>query len=217
MAVIAAVFDVDRTLLPNTTAERLFLRFLLRERALGVGAVEATLRFLALRGWRHPVRELRAHRPWLRGQAEQTMVELGERCFEEVIWPRLAARGIDRVRYHNEAGHHTVLLSGSLPYVLQPMARMLGVRHVICSEPAARNQRLTGRLAGLHPYGAAKALLIRRFAEHAKVDLARSYCYADHHSDEGVLRLFGHPVCINPNDRLRAIAQRLGWPVEEFR
>lgn len=217
MSVIAAVFDVDRTLLPDTTAERLFLRYLVRERVLGARAAAETLRFLALRGWRHPVREMRAHRPWLRGQSEPEMVELGARCFEEVIGPRLAARGIDRVRYHIQAGHQTVLLSGSLPYVLQPMARMLGVRHVICSEPASRNQRLTGRLVGLHPYGAAKALLIRRFAEDAKVDLGKSFCYADHHTDEVVLRLFGHPVCINPNDRLYNIALRLGWPVEEFR
>src|SRR5690606_9787725 len=217
MSVIAAVFDVDRTLLPDTTAERLFLRFLLRERVLGARAAAETLRFLAVSGWRHPVRDLRAHRPWLRGQQEATMVALGARCFEEMIGPRLAKRGIERVRDHIQEGHQTVLLSGSLPYVLQPMARMLGVRHVICSQPATRNARLTGRLAGLAPYGAAKALLMRRFAEAAQIDLNQSFCYADHHTDEVVLRLFGHPVCINPNDRLYSIAQRLGWPVEEFR
>lgn len=214
---IAAVFDVDRTLLPDTTAERLFLRYLLRERVLGVRALAETLGFLALRGWPHPIRELRRHRPYLQGQLVPSMTELGQRCFEEVIRPRLAARGIERVRHHADAGHQTVLLSGSLPFVLEPMASAMGVDHLICSQLDARNDRLIGRLVGPHPYGTAKALLIRRFAEASRIDLQDSYCYADHHSDEGVLRLFGHPVCINPNDRLRAIALRLGWPVEEFR
>lgn len=214
---IAAVFDVDRTLLPDTTAERIFLRYLIYQRVLGARAAFETLRFLMIRGWPHPIREVRAHRPYLRGQLVPTMVELGRQCFEEAIWPRLAKRGIERVRYHVEAGHRTILLSGSLPFVLQPMAAALGVNTVICSQLDQRANRLTGRLIGLHPYGMNKARLVRRFAEEAQINLRDSFCYADHHTDEVVLRLFGYPVCINPNDRLRAIAQRLGWPVEEFR
>lgn len=214
---IAAVFDVDRTLLPETTAERLFLRFLLRERVLGVRALVETVSFVALRGWPHPVREIRRNRPYLQGQRVASMTSLGARCFEEVIRPRLAARGVERVRAHTAAGHRTVLLSGSLPYVLAPMAAAIGADDLICSRLAERDERLIGRILGPHPYGAAKAALIRRLAAEKQINLDDSYCYADHDSDEGVLRLFGHPVCINPNDRLRAIAQRLGWPVEEFR
>lgn len=214
---IAAVFDVDRTLLPGTTAERLFLRYLIRERVLGARAAIETLRFAAVRGGADPVRAIREHRPYFRGQRAVGMKELGRRCFQEVIQPRLASRGIERVRDHIEAGHRTILLSGSVPFVLQPMAHELGVDDLICSRIDIADGRLTGRLVGLHPYGAAKAALIRRFAEKERVDLDASFCYADHHSDEGILRLFGHPVCINPTDRLRGIAQRLGWPVEEFR
>lgn len=214
---IAAVFDVDRTLLPGTTAERLFLRYLIRERVLGARAAIETLRFAVVRGEGDPVRAIRAHRPYFRGQRAAGMKELGRRCFEDVIRPRLAGSGIERVRYHLEAGHRTVLLSGSVPFVLQPMAVELGVDDLICSRLDEADGRLTGRLVGLHPYGAAKAALIRRFAEKERVELAASFCYADHHSDEGILGLFGHPVCINPTNRLRSIAQRLGWPVEEFR
>lgn len=214
---IAAVFDVDRTLLPETTAERLFIRYLIEQRVLGFRAAVETLRFSMLHGWPNPVREVRRHRPYLRGQLSLAMAELGEGCFEQAIRPRLAAAGIERVRQHRVQGHHTVLLSGSLPFVLQPLAEAVGADETICSRMAERNGRLLGRLVGPHPYGVAKAALIQRFAEANAVDLASSYCYADHDSDAGVLQLFGHPICINPNDRLRAIAGRLGWPVEEFR
>lgn len=213
---IAAVFDVDRTLLPETTAERLFVRYLLQERVLGVRAAVETLRFSLLHGWPNPVREVRRNRPYLRGQLSLAMTEMGARCFEQVIRPRLAASGIERLREHRELGHHTVLLSGSLPFVLQPLAEAVGADETICSRMEERNGRLLGRLVGPHPYGTAKVSLIQRFAHDNAVDLASSYCYADHDSDAGVLQLFGHPICINPNDRLRAIAGRLGWPVEEF-
>jgi len=214
---IAAVFDVDRTLLPDTTAERLFLGFLIKERVLGMRAVLETVRFTAVRGRNNPLMAIRRHRPYLRGARVEQISELGARCFEETIRPRLAGRGIERVQRHLRDGHQPVLLSGSLPQIIVPMAAALGVEHVICSRLEERGSRFTGRLVGPHPYGGGKALLIQRFASDLKIELQRSFCYADHHSDESVLSLFGHPVCINPNERLRLIAQRLGWPIEEFR
>lgn len=214
---IAAVFDVDRTLLPNTTAERLFLSYLIKERVVGVRSLLETLRFVAVKGRNSPIRATRRHRPYLRGTSVDVVSELGARCFEEKIRPRLSARGVERVQRHLRDGHHPVLLSGSIPQVIGPMAAALGVEHVICSNLESRGERFTGRLIGPHPYGGGKVLLIQRFAKEFKIELQRSFCYADHDSDEPVLSLFGHPVCINPNERLRLIAQRLGWPIEEFR
>ncbi len=214
---IAAVFDVDRTLLPDTTAERLFLSYLIKERVIGARALIETLRFVAVRGRNSPIRSVRRHRPYLRGTHVELVSELGARCFEEKIRPRLSSKGIERVQRHLQDGQEPVLLSGSIPQVIGPMAAALGVQHVICSNLESRGERFTGRLIGPHPYGGGKVLLIQRFANEFKIELQRSFCYADHHSDEPVLSLFGHPVCINPNERLRLIAQRLGWPIEEFR
>jgi putative phosphoserine phosphatase/1-acylglycerol-3-phosphate O-acyltransferase len=214
---IAAVFDVDRTLLPDTTAERLFLSYLVKERAVGARALFETLRFMAVKGRTNPVMATRRHRPYLRGARVELITDLGARCFEEKIRPRISRRGVERVQHHLRDGHQPVLLSGSIPQVIRPLADALGVEHVICSNLEARRDRFTGRLIGPHPYGGGKVLLIQRFANEFKIELQRSFCYADHHSDEPVLSLFGHPVCINPNERLRLIAQRLGWPIEEFR
>lgn len=214
---IAAVFDIDRTLLPDTTAERLFLTYLIRERVIGLRSILETLRFMAVKGRNNPLVATRRHRPYLRGARADLISELGAACFEEKIRPRLSRQGIDRVQRHVQDGHEAVLLSGGIPQVVRPLATALGVQHVICSNLETRGDRFTGRLVGPHPYGGGKVLLIQRFASDFKIELQRSFCYADHHSDEPVLRLFGHPVCINPNERLRLIAQRLGWPIEEFR
>jgi len=214
---IAAVFDVDRTLLPDTTAERVFLSYLIKERVIGFRSLLETVRFIAVKGRNNPVMATRRHRPYLRGTRVELINELGARCFEEKIRPRLSARGVERVQRHLKDGHQPVLLSGSIPQIIGPMAATLGVEHVICSNLESDGDRFTGRLIGPHPYGGGKVLLIQRFANEFRIELQRSFCYADHHTDEPVLSLFGHPVCINPNERLRLIAQRLGWPIEEFR
>ena len=215
---IAAVFDVDRTLLPGTTAERLFLRYLLARRELGLREVLRTAWFVFRRAPAdpRPWRQARRHRPYLSGKEVALLEDLGQRCFDDVIRPRLAPAGERRVADHRAAGHLTVLLSGSLPYLLRPMAAALGVDEVIGSVMATRGARLTGRLDGVHPYGRDKLRLMEQFAAARAIDLPRSYAYADHHTDEHLLAGVGHPVAVNPNQRLRLAAEARGWPIESW-
>ena len=223
---IGAVFDVDRTLLPGTTAERLFLRYLWEKRELGVREALLTAGFTLRHLRPTPSRiaqSIRRHRPYLRGKDLAEMQQLGADCFARDIRPRLAARGIAAVAAHRERGHTTVMLSGSLWFLLQPMAEFLGINHVIATRLAVkaatapgRGPKLTTRLEGPHPYGRAKALLIKRFADDRNLDLAASYAYADHYTDAEMLALVGNPICVNPDDRLRREAEARGWPIEAF-
>lgn len=223
---IGAIFDVDRTLLPGTTAERLFLRYLWEKRELGPREALLTAGF-TLRHLRPTpsriVQSIRRHRPYLRGKDLAEMQQLGADCFARDIRPRLAARGIETVAAHRAEGHTTVMLSGSLWFLLQPMAEFLGINHVIATRLAVkadkspgRGSKLTTRLEGPHPYGRAKALLVTRFADDHTLDLAASYAYADHYTDAEMLALVGNPICVNPDNRLRREAEARGWQIEAF-
>lgn len=212
----AAVFDVDRTLLPGATAERIFFRRLWREGELGWRQALAGLWFGARRPRRALVQEWRMHRPYLWGKDRAAIAALARRCVEEDIWPRLARRGLERVRQHQSDGALVVLLSGSLVELIEPMRERIGADLALASQLRVAGPRLVGQLDGLHPYGQVKAALVRDLAAERSIELAASYCYADHHTDVPMLSLFGHPVCVNPTARLRVIAQRLGWPIEEF-
>ncbi|MCC6626776.1 MAG: HAD-IB family hydrolase [Chloroflexi bacterium] len=213
---VAAVFDVDRTLLPGTTAERLFVRRLWRERLLGWRQALAGLLFSLQRLGPTLLADWRAQRPYLVGLDHDHVVALARQCFLEDVRPRLARQGVARLRAHRATGALTVLLSGSLAELIQPMAADLGVDIAIASQVRVREGRVAGGLVDLHPYGVAKAALVQRLVRERALHLPASYCYADHHTDEPLLRLFGHPVCVNPSERLRLLARRNGWPVEEF-
>ncbi len=221
---IGAIFDVDRTLLPGTTAERLFLRYLWEQRQLGIGDALHTVTFVLRHLRPTPGRiaqSIRRHRPYLRDKDLATMQQLGADCFRRDIQPRLAVRGIETVHAHRTAGHTTVMLSGALWFILQPMAEFLGVNHLIATRLAVkmlpgRAPRLTTRLEAPHPYGRAKATLMQQFATEHALDLAQSYCYADHYTDAEMLALVGHPICVNPDERLRRTAAARGWKVETF-
>ncbi len=213
---IAAVFDLDRTLLPGTTAERIFLRRLIRYRQLQTRALLETVRFVFREGVREIGLRIRSERPYLTGMHQAVLSLHGQQCAIEEIRPALSKHGIDRLGEHQKMQHRTVLLSGSLPYVVEPLASDLGIDDVICSQMHVRDGRLTGGLAGLHPYGEAKATLMATHAAGLDIDLAKSCCYADHHSDVPLLEMFGYPVCVNPSGELRRIAQNRGWQIEQF-
>jgi HAD superfamily hydrolase (TIGR01490 family) len=214
---IAAVFDLDRTLLPGTTAERVLLRQLVRERVLGVQAAINVVRYLFNTGLNGAVLRIKADRPYFAGMHEATLRLQAYRCVRNGILTRLAEEGIATLCRHKEAGHHTVLLSGSLPYIVEPLGRILGVDRVICSYLEVCQLRLMGRIRGRHPYSEAKSELILEYADYMGLDLSRSYCYADDHTDVQVLQLFGIPVCVNPSRELHRIARERNWRVESFR
>jgi HAD superfamily hydrolase (TIGR01490 family) len=214
---IAAVFDLDRTLLPRTTAERVFLKYLSEQGVLGAGSLTRTVRaMLTGAGEGGVIQRIRAERPYLIGLHDAVLRLHGKRCAFQRILPALSERGIDHLLWHRAQGHRIVLLSGSLPYVVEPLGKQLQVDDVICSVMELESRRLTGRLAAPHPYGVAKASLMLELAKAEGIDLERSWCYADHHSDETLLHLFEHPVCVNPSAQLRTIADACDWHVESF-
>ena len=213
---VAALFDVDNTLLPGTTSERLFVRALIRGGHYGARAAFDTATTVLRHARLGPFAALRLHRPYLRGRTVAEVAILAEQVFAREILPRLAPRGARRVRWHQERGHHVALLSGAPHFLAELLAAYLGVGTILATPLALNDGRYTGGLADLHPYGARKAILARRFATAQGVALADSYAYADHHSDAPLLALFGHPICINPTARLRRIATREGWPTERW-
>ena len=217
-SLVAAVFDVDRTLVPVTTTERIFIRYLFRKRVLGPSAIVHTALFI-MRQLPHtsPFETIRRQRAYLAGQPYEKMSRLARRCFETDIKPRLSPAGLEAIREHKAQGHSIVLLSGSLDFLLEPLKEYVGAEHLIAAHMEVKDGKLTGTIVGDYPYGTYKAILIRHFAEEHGLDFSQSYAYADHHTDHEVLRLFGNPVVINPKSKMQQIALQEGWPVKDFR
>ena len=212
---IAAIFDVDGTLIADTSMEQIFIQFLLRRGNLGwremlgaiVGAAEA------MAAGRSPIN---ANKAYLRGKDSMRMRQLARECFDTEIVPRLLPKAIDRLRWHQSAGHFAILLSGALDILLEPLAEHLGVSARIGVELEVNDRRLTGRMTGIHPYGLAKADCLTAMSSVAAFDLPRSFAYANHHTDRFLLAMVGNPVATNADSSLRRLAVSRGWMIEDF-
>lgn len=212
---IAAIFDVDGTLIAGTSMEEIFLRFLWRRNEIGIrgilGAIGGAV--AAIAAGQSPII---ANKGYLRGKDCVTIRQLARECFESEIAHRVSPRAIDRLRWHQDAGHFVLLLSGALDVLLEPLAESLGVSARIGVQLETCERRFSGRIDGIHPYGMRKADCLSAVARATAFDLKKSFAYANHYTDRFLLAMVGNPVAINADPRLQRFAADRGWMIEQF-
>ena len=215
-AVIAAFFDVDRTLVPGTSLEQLFVIWLFRRGHLGpLDAVRVALGVAPL------LREARRrgyleYHAYLAGRSEGEVRCWAAQCFEEWIRPRVSSQGAARLAEHRTAGHLTVLLSGSIQPLVDRLGLWVEADLAVGTELETRHDRYTGHVAGRHIAADQKVVRVLELARQHGFDLANSFCYADHRTDVAMLERFGHPMPTNPDPTLARIARERGWSICRF-
>jgi phosphoserine phosphatase len=75
--------------------------------------------------------------------------------------------------------------------------------------------RYTGTIE-LYAYGPAKAEAMVEMARSEDIDLSASYAYSDSMTDVPMLEAVGHPVVVNPDAELAAMAVERGWEIRQF-
>ncbi|MEV5534844.1 HAD family hydrolase [Streptomyces prunicolor] len=106
---------------------------------------------------------------------------------------------------HRERGAVVVLVSGSFPAVLEPIAAEIGAAHLLCSVPETLDGVLTGELVGEPLIGEAKRAAVRgMLRRHPAADPADCHAYGDHISDLPMLAEVGHPVVVGDSAELVA-------------
>ncbi|MBL8682839.1 MAG: HAD family hydrolase [Myxococcales bacterium] len=214
----AAFFDMDRTLLVTNSAvsyvrwqvrngesprsELVKLASWLTQYSLGVLDAEGLAQKVTApyRGVRES--DLRAKvAKWVR---DEVLATLSGRARSE----------LDRCR---SQGDVCVLLTSATPYAAEPVARAVGIDHVLCSRVEVRDGVLTGKHLAPLCYGHGKVEAAERFAREHDIDLDQSSFYTDSVSDLPMLERVARPVAVNPDPRLYFTARTRGWPIHWWR
>ena len=134
--------------------------------------------------------------------------------FSYLLLTKSFPAGFRRVREHRRLGHRTVLITGSLDFIVEPLRPLFD--DIVCARLATKDGKFTGELLDSPPTGEARALLMADLAEAQGLSLAESVVYADSASDLPMLEAVGHPVAVNAEPKLAAIARKRGWHVEQW-
>ncbi len=134
------------------------------------------------------------------------------RHFLTTLLPLVRKDALACIRAHQAQGHHIVLVTGNLDFVLAPLAEWIGA-DLLAASLEERNGFFTGRLASSPMVGKAKADAVLRYVHQHDIDLQSSYAYGDNVSDAFLLALVGHPFAVNPDRSLQHLAHRNGWQI----
>ena len=207
---IGAFFDLDGTLMASPSLEWQFIGYLLGRDAIGGGEILRWLAQCAKDCLRDPRAGIFANKRYLAGLRASLADEWADSLAPGS--PTYFPAGVERVAWHIARGHRVFLVSGTLKPLADIAARRLpGQVEVCATELEVSGGRWTGRLAGEHMSGEAKARAIRRLAARFGLALWESYAYGDSIADLPMLDSVGHRVAVNPPPRLRHIARSEGW------
>lgn len=212
---VGAFFDLDGTLVAGFTATAHAADRMRRGQArIGevLGVLEASLRYKLGRMQFGPLLVRAA--TYLRGESLAELDAVCERLFDEEIAPRMYPLMRSAVEAHRERGHTLLLSSSALSIHARPVARDLGIDHIVCNTLETDERGLlTGRVNRPVIWGHGKAAAVQQFCGDRAVDIAQSYFYADGDEDVPLMELVGNPRPVNPRSGLAGRAAAEGWPV----
>jgi HAD superfamily hydrolase (TIGR01490 family) len=134
----------------------------------------------------------------------------------ERILPMLGEKARALVRHHQENGDLCALVTATNSFVTGPIARELGVAHLIATIAAQEGGRFTGKSRGTPAFREGKIVRVNDWLESLGLWLGafeKSWFYSDSLNDLPLLSLVTDPVAVDPDATLLAHARKAGWKV----
>lgn len=214
-----ALFDLDHTLIP-IDSDHEWGQFLVR-----IGAVDGAaftrrndaffVQYQA--GTLDPVVYLEFALGTLAGFSRAQLDQMQAQFMLEVIQPAIKPGALALLQQHQDDGDLIAIITATNSFVTAPIAKALGVDHLIAALPQQdANGDITGKLLGTPTHGVGKVSHTHAWlAGMGKTlgDFERSHFYSDSHNDLPLLSIVTDPVATNPNAALTAHATRHGWPI----
>ena len=215
-----ALFDLDHTLLSGDS-DMLWCEFLIDEGLVDESFHDRNVEMLRryTEGTVMPDEFCNFYAATLAGRSPDFWQPWRERLLVERVRPHICADARALLRRHREAGDTLVLTTATNRVITEPIARELGVDHHIATEVELVAGYYTGRTRGVLNMRTGKVERVREWLATQGLDervLKQAAFYSDSINDMPLLSTVGHPVVVDPDDRLHSAALRHGWKVLHF-
>ena len=211
-----AVFDVDHTITRASTGRRLIEH----GRRAGLFSIWSLLslpyHYLRYRAGKIRVDRLAEKIDALANHTARDLTAVSEQCFEEHVRNDIMTEARQLIRDHQDAGDLVVLATSSLALIVRPLARELGIEHIMCTELEFRDGVATGRFVRPPCLAEEKLRCVTEFVTTRGQTLDDVTFYSDSRLDLPLLRAAGRAVAVNPDRGLRRVALREHWSILKF-
>ncbi len=136
------------------------------------------------------------------------------------IHPIIGSAARQLVQAHLTAGDLCAVVTATNSFVTGPIARELGIPHLIATVPAAENGCFTGAPRGTPSFREGKIARTEAWLESLGLwwgSFEQSWFYSDSHNDLPLMNKVTTPVAVDPDDTLRRQADEMGWKIITLR
>lgn len=209
-----AFFDLDKTLIAENSA-KLWIKSLWDSRQISLPQMIHASYWLAKYhlGFTKLDEVIGQWLSTLEGESKESFLKITEDFYNNTIKDLYRPGAIAALAYHKKLGHPLSLLTSSYDSLSALVQNDLKLDDCLCTRLEVKNGLYTGKTVGPPCFGRNKIIFAQKLCEKYNTSLDRCTFYTDSASDIPLLELVGYPVAVNPDPRLRAIAQLKKWPV----
>ncbi len=132
-------------------------------------------------------------------------------CFlQDDFYRHLYFPAFAHLRRAQHEGHHTVIISNSPSFLVEPIAKYLGVCQWYSSQYLT-DEKGALRKIGTILLGEGKAYYLRRLIQKFKTKREKVTAYSDSFIDLPFLHAAGKAIVVNPNGKMRRICREKKW------
>lgn len=140
-----------------------------------------------------------------------------EHFMEKKVRPMLQDKAFELLEKHRSQGHTLMIITATNRFVTEPIAELLGIEHLIATDPELVNGRYTGEVAGVPSFQEGKVTRLNDWLASQNETLEGAWFYSDSHNDVPLLKQVANPVAVDPDPTLEKLALEKGWKVMSLR
>ena len=208
------LIDLDGTLLEGAvSSEKIFFRYLFKQRLLGVRQLGAFLYFFPRRFMEYGRLTPKKNKAYLAGLKEIPLAETARDFVGSQLMGRCCPKMLQRIDNHLAEGDVPVLITGSLEIIARPIGSLLGIQHVRATQCAVEKGFFTAKPPLIHPFGQEKVNLGRAIGREFGFKLQDAIAYGNDRFDIPLLEAVARPVAVHPDRDLRRHALARSWEI----
>tara|TARA_B110000459_G_C16607089_1_gene494139 strand:- start:1093 stop:1749 length:657 start_codon:yes stop_codon:yes gene_type:complete len=142
---------------------------------------------------------------------------LHKEFMENVIHPMWLPKAEELIKKHIYQQDTMVMITSTNRFVVEPICKKLGIKHLIATELEESNKKFTGKVSGIPSFGEGKVSRLVDWLDTSDFSLENSTFYSDSINDLPLLQLVDFPVTVDPCPKLREVAISLGWEIISLR
>jgi HAD superfamily hydrolase (TIGR01490 family) len=214
-----AIFDLDNTLIAGDS-DHLWGEFLIEQGKVNAEHYRERNDFF-YRAYQQGNLDIHAYLEFalapLKGFSPEELAALHQAFMEHKIHPIMLPKAQALIEQHRGQGDTLLIITATNRFITGPIADLLGIPHILASEPELLDGRYTGKATGIPCFQDGKVARLQAWLEASGQTLGTSYFYSDSANDIPLLQAVSHPVAVDPDPRLRSFAIDNDIPIISLR